>query len=363
MNYFLKKTIPVLVLLFILFSFVYFFDIEKSVPNINSQDQEIFHFKDFDEIKNIAQNFLIRPLDNIFEFAKIEESLAQGETCAGILFTNQQQYQDFVDKRIVCPGEDLPPPEDQQPNYPKVCCPPSYKPLTHIGNHYFGCISLTPEGLTCPAKCVNYETEADCHMYPKVTNRCGNTYDDISVPIFYTCKLEFDYQDTDGQIYRAFFSGCVGPGLDTLECNSSGTLCRDQGYRILGSAGCAYVFEKGELYIGGTLPGTPPPNCEENPNLPGCNPPDCLINPNDPRCINCLLDIGLRVQEQSSISKISVYNPDPVGGASCPVSPLKIAKDGKVYSVVLVDQSNPLASKIKVSIGNNQVLNLMKYPY
>jgi hypothetical protein len=59
-----------------------------------------------------------------------------------------------------------------------------------------------------------------------------------------------------------------------------------------------------------------------------------------------VMDIGLRAYDGTNIVKIAC---EPEGILS---SPLRVTKSGKVYSIVLVDPSDPRASKVRIKISS-----------
>jgi hypothetical protein len=62
--------------------------------------------------------------------------------------------------------------------------------------------------------------------------------------------------------------------------------------------------------------------------------------------ITNVIDIGLHVYDGTEILKIAC---DPQGTLT---SPLRIAKNGVIYGIVLVEPSDPAASKLKIQTSS-----------
>lgn len=77
-----------------------------------------------------------------------------------------------------------------------------------------------------------------------------------------------------------------------------------------------------------------------------CNPSDSAGGPVGDCRAKGYMDIGLRMSDGGVVKNIAVwaYPANP--------SPLKIAKGGLVYSVVLVNASNPIATKLKIETAD-----------
>jgi len=76
--------------------------------------------------------------------------------------------------------------------------------------------------------------------------------------------------------------------------------------------------------------------------------------------VSSFIDIGFRVnqgtQASPSIERVAIENP-----ADSVSSPLKLAKNGIVYRVALVDPSDPLALNVRIRLPGNITKALRKY--
>ena len=70
------------------------------------------------------------------------------------------------------------------------------------------------------------------------------------------------------------------------------------------------------------------------------------------------IDIGLRVAQETGVPPVAIAAEPP--GLSGPTSKLRISKNSKVYGLILVEESDPHASKVKMKV-NGQTKALRKY--